>query len=329
MKGKIDYLSFKSKALEGNPLGDPSVRDLIVYTPPGYDPHADLKYPSVFFLPAFGNDNYSSLKHDPFSYSVIDRLEKLYEERKCGKMIMVVVNCFNRVGGSQYINSPAIGNYEDYLIDEIIPFIDKEYNVSKKAVMGKSSGGYGALVMGMRHPNLFDAVAAHSFDAGFEYCYIPDFPAAIRTLGKYNKPSKWLEEFWNAEDKRTKDDYATLNILSMSAHYSPNAGSPDLGIDLPFDTLTGNFYIKVWERWKQNDPISLLDGLCENIKKIGYLYLDCGKSDEFNLNIGTKIFSLKCHDLGIKHEYLEFHGGHFNTNHRFDISLPRIYNELR
>lgn len=329
MNGKIDYLSFKSEILQDNPLGDPSVRDLIVYTPPGYEPQSNLKYPAVILLPAFGNDNYSSLKHDPFSYSIIERLEMLSEGQKCGNMILIVVNCFNRLGGSQYINSPAIGNYEDYLIKEIIPFIDKEFNISKKAIMGKSSGGYGALVLGMKHPDLFNAVAAHSFDSGFEYCYIPDFPASIRTLGKYDKPSKWLEEFWNAEEKRTKDDYATLNILSMSAHYSPSLSSNDLSIDLPFDTISGNFRINVWERWKQNDPINMLDELSENLKKIGYLYLDCGANDEFNLNIGTKSFSQKCHSLGIKHEYLVFHGGHFNTNYRFGSSLPKIYDALK
>jgi len=327
--GKIDYLSFNSEILQGNPLGDASERDVIVYTPPGYDAHSNVKYPAVILLPAFGNDNYSSLKHDPFSFSIIDRLEKVCEEQKCGNMIVIVVNCFNRLGGSQYINSPAIGKYEDYLIKEIIPFIDEEFNISKKAIMGKSSGGYGALVLGMRHPNLFNAVAAHSFDSGFEYCYIPDFPAAIRTLGKFDKPSKWLEEFWNSEDKRTKDDYATLNILSMSAHYSPSVSSTDLGIELPFDSLSGNFKMEVWERWKQNDPINLLDELSENLKEIGYLYLDCGINDEFNLNIGTKSFSQKCHNLGIKHEYMTFHGGHFNTNYRFGISLPKIYNEIK
>lgn len=328
MNGKIDYLSFKSKILQDNPLGDPSIRDLIVYTPPGYDAHSNSKYPVVILLPPFGNDNYSLLKHDPFSHSIIDRLEKLCEGQKCGKMIIIVVNCFNRLGGSQYINSPAIGKYEDYLIKEIIPFIDKNFNVSKKAIMGKSSGGYGALVLGMRHPDLFNAVAAHSFDSGFEYCYIPDFPAAIRTLDRYDKPSKWLEEFWNVEDKRTKDDFATMNILSMSAHYSPSLSSTDLGLDLPFDTSSGNFKMEVWERWKQNDPVNLLDELSENLKKIGYLYLDCGINDEFNLHIGTKSFSQKCHDLGIKHDYLVFQGGHFNTNYRFDISLPKINEAL-
>lgn len=328
MKGSLDFLSVTSKVLDGNPLGDPSVRDLIVYTPPGYITDSYTTYPAIFVLPSFGNDNLSSLKHDPFSYSLIDRLEKLNEEQKCGKMIMVFVNCFNRLGGSQYINSPAIGQYEDYIIEEIIPFIDTRYDISKKAVIGKSSGGYGALNLAMRHPESFDAIAAHSFDSQFEYCYLPDFPAAIRTLERHEKPSKWLKEFWELEDKRTKDDYATLNILSMSAHYSPSLRSKDLRLDLPFEDLTGAFKMEVWERWKQNDPINLLDVFSENLKKIKYIYLDCGTKDEFNLNIGTKIFSNKCKALGIEHEYLEFQGGHFNTNHRFSVSLPRIYKTL-
>lgn len=329
MHGNIQSITFESEVLKSNPLGDPSVRDLIVYTPPGYKTNSDTKYPAVILLPAFGNDNYSSIKHDPFSFSVFERLEKLCSKQVCGEMIMIVVNCFNRFGGSQYINSPAIGNYEDYLIYEIIPYIEGKYNISKKAIMGKSSGGYGSLVMGMRHPEIFSAVAAHSFDSGFEYCYIPDFPAAIRRLGNYENPSEWLEGFWNYENKRVKEDFATLNILAMSAHYSPILGSNDLGIDLPFDTGTGNFKGAVWERWKQNDPINLVTDYAENLRKIGYLYFDCGITDEFNLNIGTKIFSQRCNNLGISHEYIEYPGGHFNTNHRFDISLPKIYASIK
>ena len=328
MKGKLEYRSFESTVLRGNPLGDPTIRDIIVYTPENYKPSNSAGYPTIFFLPAFGNDNYSATKHDPFSISIYERLERQIKDNECGDTILIIVNCFNRLGGSQYINSKAIGSYEDYIVDEIIPFIDNNYNISKRAVLGKSSGGYGALSLGMHHPQVFDAIAAHSFDSCFEYCYLPDFPVVIRTLKKYQNPQHWLDEFWNNESSRTKDDFTTLNILSMAAHYSPNSENKGLSIDLPFDLENGNFKKNVWSKWKQYDPINLVSNFVEQLKRMDLIYLDCGTSDEFNLQIGTKVFSEKCKSLGIKHEYEEYNGGHFNTNHRYDTSLKKIYEAL-
>jgi hypothetical protein len=328
LKGNLEYRSFESKVLRGNPLGDPTIRDVIVYTPENYKPSNSTGYPTIFLLPAFGNDNYSAVKHDPFSISIYERLERQIKCNECGDMILIIVNCFNRLGGSQYINSQAIGRYEDYIVDEIVPFIDFNYNVSKRAVLGKSSGGYGALSLGMRHPHVFGAIAAHSFDSCFEYCYLPDFPVAIKTLKNYQNPQHWLAEFWNYESRRTKDDFTTLNILSMAAHYSPNVENQESNIDLPFDISTGNFKENVWSTWKQYDPINLVSKFTEQLRTMDLIYLDCGTFDEFNLHIGAKIVSKKCKNLGIKHDYEEYNGGHFNTNYRYDTSLRKIYEAL-
>ncbi|VFJ13093.1 alpha/beta hydrolase [Candidatus Nitrosocosmicus franklandus] len=328
MNGKLEYRSFESKALQGNPLGDPIRRDIIIYTSENYKASNSAGYPTIFFLPAFGNDGYSAVKHDPFSISIYERLDRLVKSGKCGDMILTIVNCFNRLGGSQYINSQAIGNYENYMIDEIIPFIDSNYNVSKRAVLGKSSGGYGALSLGMRYPQLFKAIAAHSFDSCFEYCYLPDFPVAIKTLKNYQDPQHWLDVFWSNEFSRTKDDFITLNILSMAAHYSPDTENKGLKIELPFDSVSGNFRDNVWSRWKQYDPVNLVPKYTESLKKMDSIYFDCGISDEFNLQIGTRVVSEKCRSLGVVHEYEQYKGGHFNTNHRYDISLRKIYEAL-
>lgn len=328
MNGKLEYRSFESKVLRGNPLGDPTIRDIIVYTPENYKSSSSSGYPVIFFLPAFGNDSYSAIKHDPFSLSIYERLEKQISDKTCGDMIIVVVNCFNRLGGSQYINSTVIGRYEDYIVKEIVPFIDYNYNVSKRAVLGKSSGGYGALSLGMHHPQSFSAIAAHSFDSCFEYCYLPDFPTAIKTLKKYQDPLDWIDEFWNKDSSRTKEDFTTLNVMSMAAHYSPNAENHKLKIDFPFDIVTGNFRENIWSLWKQHDPVNLISNFAEQLRKMDLIYFDCGIFDEFNLQIGTRVVSEECKNLGIKHEYEEYNGGHFNTGYRYDISMQKIYKAL-
>jgi len=328
LNGKTDILKLDSKILKNNPLEDPYKRDIIIYTPNNYSASLSSGYPTIFLLPSFGNDNYSTINWNPFSIPIHERLEKLNLDQKCGEMIIVIMNCFNRLGGSQYINSVAVGRYEDYIIDEIIPFIDSNYNVSKRAVLGKSSGGFGALSLGMRNPRIFSAVAAHSFDSAFEYCYLPDFPIAIDVLRKYKSPKRWLIDFWNKANKHDKKDFATLSIISMAAHYSPNLNNPDLYTDLPFDMESGEFKEDIWKLWKEFDPINKISGFSDNLKKMKLLYFDCGSNDEFNLTIGSRIFSNRCKDLGINHEYMEFEGGHFNTGYRYETSLQRIWNAI-
>jgi hypothetical protein len=329
LKGHIKIDKFYSKVLKNNPLKDPYIRDILVYLPENYSKSLSKGYPTVFLLPAFGNNNYSSTNNNPFSLTIYQILENLVSENKCGEMIIVVVNCFNKFGGSQYLNSSAIGHYKDYILEEILPFINSKYNVSNKSLLGKSSGGYGAVTIGMEHPKIFKAIAAHAFDSAFEYCYLPDFPLAFKMLKKAGGPKKWLTNFWNKENKNEKNDLITLNILCMAAHYSPKKNKGvKIGLNLPFDLKTGELNEQVWMEWKNKDPINMINKFKDNLKKTDMLFFDCGAEDEFNLFIGTKVFSEKCRKFGIRHEYVQHDGGHFNTNFRYATSLSKIYKSI-
>ena len=329
MKGQIKIDKFHSRVLKNNPLKDPYIRDIIIYLPERYSKSFSKGYPTVFLLPAFGNNNYSSINKNPFSLTIFQTLENLISESKCGEMIIVVVDCFNKFGGSQYINSSAIGHYKDYILEEIIPFVNSKYNIANKSLLGKSSGGYGAVTIGMEDPKMFKAIAAHSFDSAFEYCYLPDFPLAFKVLRKAGGPKKWLTNFWNKENKNEKSDLTTLNILSMAAHYSPKkTNGTKVGLNLPFDLKTGEIDEQVWLEWKNKDPVNMIDNFRNNLKSIDLLFFDCGKDDEFNLFIGTKVFSEKCKRFGIKHEYIQYDGGHFNTSFRYATSLSKIYKSI-
>jgi hypothetical protein len=329
LKGQIKSIKFKSKVLKNNPLKDPYIRDILVYLPKSYSKSYSKGYPTVFLLPSFGNNNYSTINNNPFSLTIHQTLENLIEENKCDEMIIVIIDCFNKFGGSQYINSKSIGNYKDYLVEEIVPYVNSKYNISNNALLGKSSGGYGAVTIGMKHPKIFKAIAAHSFDSAFEYCYLPDFPLAYKILKKEGGPKKWLTNFWKKENKNEKNDFTTLNILSMAAHYSPKQLSGNrVGIDLPFDLKTGELNDRIWTRWKTKDPINMIDKFKNNLKNMDLLFFDCGINDEFNLFIGTKIFSEKCKRFGIDHEYMQHDGGHFNINFRYSTSLIKISNCL-
>jgi S-formylglutathione hydrolase FrmB len=256
-------------------------------------------------------------------------MNRLISDGKCGPMILVLVDCFTRFGGNQYMNSLATGRYEDYITQEIVPFIDQNYNTSSRSVMGKSSGGYGSLMLGMRNPQVFQGLVDHSGDAAFEYCYLPDFPKALDAFrAADNSPRKWLQEFWNKPNRHRKEDAAALNVLAMAAHYSPNPHSKEMGVDLPFRVDTGEFLDEVWKRWLAWDPARIVSKYSENLRKLKLIFIDCGTKDEFNLQWGARIIHSELENVGIKHYYEEFEDGHSNISYRYDISLPRIYSEL-
>ena len=332
-QGHIASHRFESKVLKSNPLSDPYVRDIIVYVPPGYSKTDSKGYTAIIYLAAFGSFGKAVLNLDPFSETIEARMNRLIRENKCSPMILVLVDCFTKFGGSQYINSTATGMYEDYITDEIVRFVDDKYNISNHAIMGHSSGGYGAFVLGMRHPDIFQAIADHSGDSAFEYCYLPDFPKALevyrRSGGDHGDPKKWFEDFWQKPNKyQDRDDMTALNILGMAAHYSPNPQSPYLGCDFPFDLKTGEINQDVWNRWISSDPTRMVAKYHDNLKKIKLIYIDCGTKDEFNIHLGCRILHSKLQEMAIRHFYEEFPGGHSKISHRYDVSLPMISSEL-
>jgi enterochelin esterase-like enzyme len=328
LKGKVIVQRYESSILKSNPLKDPYVRDVVIYLPPGYTQSYSRGYIAVFGLVGFGGQGKMLLNADPLSENIEDRMNRLITERKCGPMILVLLDCFTRFGGNQYINSTATGRYEDYIVKEIIPFVDRNYNISARAVWGKSSGGYGSIVLGMRHPEIFEALADHSGDAAFEYCYIVDFPKALGAFREAKGPKNWFDNFWKKPNRHQQIDEQPLNVLAMAAHYSPNPLSTDMGVDLPFSLETGEIVYKVWNRWLSWDPIRMVEKYHNNLKKLKLIYIDCGTKDEYNLQWGARILHSKLEKMNIKHFYEEFEDGHMNINYRYDVSLPKIYSAL-
>ncbi len=327
-KGRVVCHTFESKVLKSNQLKDPYVRDITVYIPPGYSKSDSKGYLAAFGVVGFGGTGKMIFNIDPLHEPLDKRMDRLISSRKCGSMLIIMVDCFTRFGGNQYINSSATGRYEDYIIEEIVPFIDSEYNVSSRAVWGKSSGGYGSMVLGMRHPEVFSALADHSGDSAFEYCYMMDFPKALEAFREIGGPKKWLEHFWQHPDERGTNFHQALNTFAMAAHYSPNPRSNELGVDLPFDLETGELREDIWKKWLRWDPVRMVERYKQNLKKLKLIYIDCGFKDEFNLIWGARILHSKLNRLGIKHHYGEFNDGHMNIQYRYDTSLPLIYKAL-
>jgi len=318
----VEILEFKSEALRGNTLGDPAVRRTPVYLPPSYP---EGRYPVFYMLTGFTGFGEMHLSRGAWSEALPERLDRLVRARKMREAIVVMPDCFTRYGGSQYLNSTATGRYEDHVVGELVPFVDRRYRTNGlRAVLGKSSGGYGAMVLGMRHPDAFQALACHSGDMYFEYCYLPDFPKAQDVLRKHGGLAKFLRA-WEKMPKRLGGDlHAAVNTIAMASCYSPRGRN----VELPFDLETGEMREAVWRRWKRWDPVEMLSRHSRDLKKLRLVFLDCGTRDQFALHHGARIFAAKARRAGVKVVHEEFDDDHSNIAYRYDRSLALLSRAL-
>ena len=325
--------NFESQALRGNALGDPTTRQVPVYLPPSYDETPDRRYPVVYLLHGFTGNSAAWLNINPFyTPTVPERFERLIQTGSCGEMILVFPDGYTSLGGSQYVNSSATGHYEDYMVSDLVNYIDGKYRTlgaEGRGIAGKSSGGFGAVRLALRHPNVFRAFASHAGDMYFDYSYKPDFPKAVNGLAAYlaepDPINAFLAAFVEAENKGKMID--TLNIVAMAACYSPLGNT----FELPFDLYTGEIRPATWDRWLDFDPVVMLDQpeYLEALKDMKGAYLDAGTRDEYNLHLGARIFVARATAKGATVHHEEFEAGHMGINYRYDVSLPFLWNALK
>jgi S-formylglutathione hydrolase FrmB len=335
MKGSVQVREIHSPSLEGNALGDPSRRATPVYLPPGYA-EGTVRYPVVYFLHGFTGSGPSWVNVSAFSRTVPERVDALIEAGTVPAFIGVFVDGWTRLGGAQWENSEATGRYRDYLVRDVVGWADRELRTVPKAaaraVVGKSSGGYGALLMARSHPDVFGHVACHSGDAYFEYCYLPDFPKAAGAITKAGGLEAWLRDFTQRglETKLNGEDHSAINMVAMSAAYSPRKGEP-LNLELPFELETGRVRPEVWSRWLTRDPVRFIPKHIDSVKKLKSFFIDCGTRDEFNLRWGARMIAKELKDEGMECVHEEFEDGHMGINYRYDRSVaylvPRLARE--
>lgn len=323
--GRVEMRRVASDVLRGNPLGDPFERELAVYVPPADRGAGPL--PVVFVLAGFTGRGQSYLETHPWRRGVVWRYDRDVAAGSAPPAILVLPDCFTRLGGSQYVNSSAVGRYADHVVDELVPLVDHHYGPAgephRRGVAGKSSGGFGALHLAMHHPGIFHACASISGDCNFENTFGHELLACLRGLVPHGgDPARFLESF-RADPRLEGDAHAVVNVLAMAACYSPNPDSP-LGFDLPVDLETGERIEHVWRRWLAFDPVVAAREHADALRALDWLHVECGLADEFHLQWSARVLSRTLRELGVVHTHEEHPGGHRGIDHRFGPVLAEM-----
>ena len=331
-QGRTDEHIFDSTLLRTNPLGDPHRRPLWVSLPPGYDQEPDRRYPSIYLIQGLTGQLDMWRNRSPFRLNFPELADQLIASGEIPPVILVWVDCWTSLGGSQFLNSPATGQYHNYLCDEIVPWVDIHYRTlnapAHRGIAGKSSGGYGAMITPMLRPDLFGGLATHAGDALFEVCYQPEFRESARALRDQYGGS--MDAFW--QDFRSRpamskaSDAGLLNDYCMAACYS---AEPDGTVLLPFNPETGELIPEVWVRWLARDPVRMAPRYADALRELRAIYIDAGNRDEFFLDLGAEAFRQALAAIGVTDLYFElFDAKHGGIEYRYPLSLRYLAERL-
>lgn len=325
--GTLHDLTIDSEVLKSNRLGDPTVRDVPVYVPHGHD---GTGLPLLVDLAGFTSGGPAHANWKNFGENVPERLDRLIAEGTMPPAAVAMPDCFTRLGGNQYINSDAIGRWEDFLIDEMLPAIENRFDCGgdgRRGLFGKSSGAYGAIVHAMRRPDIWSAAACLSGDMAFELCYLNDMPAVLRALARKDGSIETFVTDFEAGPKWSGGDIHILMMLAMAATYDPD---PDAfcGIRLPVDSETCEVIEDRWANWLAWDPVVMVDEYAESLKSLKALWVECGTVDQYNLLYGARRLRRKLDAAGVDHVYEEFDDNHSGLDYRLDRCLPYLVKAL-
>jgi S-formylglutathione hydrolase FrmB len=328
LAGRLEKRVISSELLRGNPLGDPHERPVFVYLPPGYDDQPDRRYPSVYVIQGYTGHVAMWRNRSPFKQTFLERADALFGDgtSTVPPVIVVYVDAWTAYGGSQFVDSPGTGRYHSYLCDEVVPWVDARYRTldgaAHRAIMGKSSGGFGAMITPMLRPDLFGALATHAGDTLYEYSYASDFPHAVRHLRKYDGDIwRWWSDFTSREPFTAEEDMTLVGLLGVAACFSAHQ---DGTVDLPFDPVTGVLRPAVWERWLDWDPVRMVPAHAEALRGLRGIWIDAGVRDEYFLDVGAQAFRSALSEAGVADDLVHFElfeAGHMGIDYRYPLSL--------
>jgi S-formylglutathione hydrolase FrmB len=332
--GQYEDATISSTALRGNPLGDSADRPLWVYLPPSYDEEPDRRYPTIYLIQGYTGTLGMWANRTAFRPTVLERIDDLFAGPEPPPPTLVVgVDAWTSYGGSQFVDSPATGKYHTYLCDEVVPYVDAHWRTipqpESRAITGKSSGGFGAMITPMLRPDLFGALATHAGDALYELCYIPEFGRVVRALRDSYGGS--YEAFWR--DFRTRvaftrdSDAALVTTWGVAACFSAD---PDGTVRLPFDMVTGQLIPQVWQRWLDWDPVRMVPQYASALRSLRGIWVDAGLRDDYYLDLGARAFVAELAAIGVTDVAFEvFEASHSAIEYRYPMAMRYLAERLK
>ena len=326
--GRLDTHVIASERLAGNPLGDPHERPLWIYVPPGYDIEADQRYPSIYVIQGYTGHLAMWRNRTPFRQPFPELVDAMFARGESPPGIVVFVDAWTSVGGSQYLDSPGTGEYHSYLCEDVVSWVDAHYRTlpsrEHRAITGKSSGGYGAMVTAMLRPDVFGGLATHAGDSLFEIVQPRLLAEAARSLRDHYDGS-YPAFFADLRGRPfgTKDSDAKLiEVYGYAAAYS---AEPDGTVTLPFDD-TGRLVPSVWQRWLDLDPVVMAGRppYVDALRSMRAIWIDAGQRDEYYLDLGAAAFRRAVADAGVPDDrvYFElFDATHAAIEYRYPLAV--------
>jgi S-formylglutathione hydrolase FrmB len=333
LAGALDELVVESDTLSDNPLGDPARRPLYVYRPPGVELDHPVGLPTIYIIQGFTGQVDMWLSRSALEPTMVERVDAMFAARASPDAILVFVDAWTSRGGSQFINSASTGRYLDYLCDEVVAFVDQRYPTvpdrDHRGLAGKSSGGYGAMVVPMLRPDVFGALASHAGDALFESCYQREFPVVARTLRDHFDGS--YEVYFERLAQSDHFDWSRygppFEMYGYASAYSPDLSQPGKAL-LPFEISTGRLIDDVWALWLEHDPVRMAPYHADALRRMHRIYLDAGKSDEYFLDLGAQAFANELEKLGVAYTLELFDGKHGGITYRYPGAIRQLATAL-
>ncbi|MFC1551820.1 alpha/beta hydrolase [Candidatus Latescibacterota bacterium] len=293
--GKLTTDTVHSPALEGNLLGDSPDRSVVVYLPPDYEENLDKRYQVIYLLHGWSDD--PSIWTESRNIATI--CDTLIEQGAIQPMIIVMPDTKNKYLGSWYTNSSVAGNWEEFITNDLISYVDNTFRTipqaTSRGIAGHSMGGYGAIKLSMKHPDIYGAVYSLSGVVEFDDFYL-------------DKGRKSIISAVNAE---SFPEDGSLNFpISSAVAFAPNPNINLFQCELPIDN-NGQIIESVWDKWLQHDPFTMIASCRETLLLLKSIRFDCGTSDGWCLT-GNKNFAQALEEANIPHEFEEYDGDHRN-----------------
>jgi S-formylglutathione hydrolase FrmB len=311
-----------SPGLEHNLLGDSADQEVAVYLPSPCSTHSVTRFPTIYFLHGF--DDTPALGVAQLLQKLMD---KLIAEHTIQPMIVVAPNGLNRYLGSFYTNSAVTGDWEDYIVRDVVHYIDTHFctipNVESRGISGHSMGGYGALMLAFRHPDVFSNVYAMS----------PCCEALDNDLGPSNQLWTRVATAKPEDLPRTVDhDFLLAVFIAMDAAFAPDTTNAPLFGGPPF-RWDGKQLVPdptTLSKFEPNLVSSAIPRLVPSIAKLRGIYIDYGEEDEFShIGPGVRAISAQLAISGIPHTVEAYEGNHGDraeTGSRIEFCLGFLSN---